>query len=293
MIDLHIHTSNSDGVYSTFDILKMSEEKNLNTISICDHNKLEAYYDLKKTNIKDYYSGKIIPGIEFDFTYKKKLFHMLGYSFDIDKLNMSEYIDRNTDEDNLKFEKEKFEYLKSVCIKLGIKLSDNLEVTNPNLPANDVIKIDMLSHIENNEILDKLLGKNREISFWRGHVTNPESPFYIDYTKGVPDVKIICDEIHRCNGIVVLPHVFEYKSINNIEFLNDMYNMNLIDGIECVHTKHTKEQTEFLKNFAKEKGLLISGGSDFHNKEDHILGYGDKGNLEITDEYCLKKVIDA
>ena len=293
MIDLHIHTSNSDGMYSTFDILKMSEEKNLNTISICDHNKLEAYYDLKKINIKDYYSGKIIPGIEFDFTYKKKLFHMLGYSFDIDKLNMSEYIDRNTDEDNLKFEKEKFEYLKSVCIKLGIKLSDNLEVTNPNLPANDVIKIDMLSHKENNEILDKLLGKNREISFWRGHVTNPESPFYIDYTKGVPDVKIICDEIHKCNGIVVLPHVFEYKSINNIEFLNDMYNMNLIDGIECIHTKHTKEQTEFLKRFAKEKGLLISGGSDFHNKTDYFLGYGDKGHLEITDEYCLKKVIDA
>ena len=77
----------------------------------------------------------------------------------------------------------------------------------------------------------------------------------------------------------------------NIEFLNDMYNMNLIDGIECVHTKHTKEQTEFLKNFAKEKGLLISGGSDFHNKTDYFLGYGDKGHLEITDEYCLKKVI--
>ena len=38
-------------------------------------------------------------------------------------------------------------------------------------------------------------GKNREISFWRGHVTNPESPFFIDYTANVPSAKEIADEI--------------------------------------------------------------------------------------------------
>ena len=291
MIDLHIHTSNSDGKYSTKEILEMAEKKHINNISICDHNKVKAYRDIEKLDVKKIYSGNIITGIEFDMTYEKKLFHILGYNFDVEKLEKSKYIDRSTKEDNLKFENDNLEFLKSVCKKLEIKLSDNLVVTSPNLPANDIIKEDMMSYRENDKILDELLGKNREISFWRGHVTNPESPFFIDFTKGLPNTKEIADEIHNCGGIVVLPHVFEYKSIDNIEFLNNMYDMGILDGIECIHTKHTKEQTEYLKEYAKQRELLISGGSDFHNDKEHCLGYGDKGHLEITDEYCLKKVI--
>ena len=183
MIDLHIHTSNSDGKYSTKEILEMAEKKHINTISICDHNKVKAYRDIEKLDVKKIYSGNIITGIEFDMTYEKKLFHILGYNFDVEKLEKSKYIDRSTKEDNLKFENDNLEFLKSVCKKLGIKLSDNLVVTSPNLPANDIIKEDMMSYRENDKILDELLGKNREISFWRGHVTNPESPFFIDFTK--------------------------------------------------------------------------------------------------------------
>lgn len=38
MIDLHIHSNYSDGYYTVQEILKMAEEKNINTISFCDHN---------------------------------------------------------------------------------------------------------------------------------------------------------------------------------------------------------------------------------------------------------------
>lgn len=290
MIDLHIHTSNSDGKYSTIEILKLAESKNINTISICDHNRLEAYRDLEKIDVKEYFSGEIINGIEFDITYKNRLFHMLGYKFDVEKLDKCEFIDRSTKEDNMKSEIKSLDFFKSVCKDLGIKISENLEITSPNVTANDLLKADMMKYKENEEILDKLLGKNREISFWRGHITNPESPFFIDYTKGVPSPKEVADEIHKCGGIVILPHIFEYKSIDNIEFLNDMYEMKILDGIECIHTKHSKEQTEYLKEYAKEKDLLISGGSDFHNENKQTLGYGANGTIEITDEYCLKKV---
>ncbi len=42
MIDLHIHTSNSDGKYNVKQILEMAEEKHINTISFCDHNVLRS-----------------------------------------------------------------------------------------------------------------------------------------------------------------------------------------------------------------------------------------------------------
>ena len=287
IIDLHVHSTNSDGAYTVQELLEMAEKKNINTISFCDHNVVGAYEELKNMDIKKYYSGNIITGIEFDFVFEKKNFHMLGYKFDADKLKNSKYIDRSTKEDIIKEEEKNLEFFKDVCKKLGIKLSPDLKISKPSDRANDLIKSDMQIHEENKEIVDTILGKDRKKSFWLGHVTNPESPFYIDYTKGLPTAVEIANEIHEAGGIVVLPHVFEYKSIDNKYFLDEMYKLNILDGIECVHSKHNKEQTDFLVDFCKQHDLLMSGGSDFHTDERQTLGYTELG--EISDDFCLKK----
>ena len=287
MIDLHVHSSNSDGYYTVKEILEMAQEKGINTISFCDHNVLGAYEKLKNMDVEKYYDGKIITGIEFSFVYDNKVFHMLGYNFDVDKLNKSQYIDRRTEEDLIKEEENNLEFFKSVCQKMGIKLSPDLKIVKSSEPANDIIKSDMQKHKENDPIVDEILGKDRKKSFWLGHVTNPNSPFYIDYTKGLPNAVEIANEIHNAGGIVVLPHVFEYRSIDNIQFLNEMYKLNILDGIECVHTKHNKEQTQYLIDFCKEHDLVMSGGSDFHTDKRQTLGYTELG--EISDEFCLKK----
>ena len=65
MIDLHIHSKYSfDGSDELSKILKEAERLKLTYISITDHNNADAYYELAKMNIKEFYSGKIIPGIE-------------------------------------------------------------------------------------------------------------------------------------------------------------------------------------------------------------------------------------
>lgn len=287
MIDLHIHSTNSDGEYSVKEILEIAEKKGINTISFCDHNVLGAYEELKNMNVKKYYKGKIITGIEFNFAYDKKIFHILGYNFNVDILKKSKYIDKKKDEDIIRIQEQYLDFLKNVCSSLKIKLSLNLKISHSNERANDIIKNDMLKHKENDKILDDILGKDRKISFWRGHVTNPESPFYIDFTKGRPTAVEIANEIHEAGGIVVLPHVFEYKSIDNINFLNEMYKLNILDGIECIHSKHNKEQAQFLINFCKEHNLIMSGGSDFHTDKRQTLGHTELG--EILDMFCLKK----
>lgn len=287
MIDLHIHTTNSDGKYTVKEILEMSESKKINTISFCDHNVLGAYEELKNIDVKKIFSGNIIKGIEFDFVYNKKVFHILGYDFDVEKLNKSKYINRKTDKELIKIQEKRLDFLKKVCKKLNIKLSDNLTIKTSNEQANDIIKMDMQKHEENNEILNEILGKDRKKSFWHGHVMNPKSPFYIDLTEDLPTVKEIADIIHDSGGIVVLPHVFEYKSIDNKEFLNNIYELGILDGIECVHSKHDKEQVEFLEDFCKKNNLLMSGGSDFHDDKIQTLGYTCLG--KIDDKYCLRK----
>ena len=70
MIDIHIHTTYSDGTKNVTEILKQAEELHLDYISITDHDKCSAYEELKNIDISKYYSGKIIKGIEIKCAYK-------------------------------------------------------------------------------------------------------------------------------------------------------------------------------------------------------------------------------
>ena len=64
MIDLHSHTTNSDGTWSTKELLEKAENIGLEVFSITDHDNCNAYKELQKIDVKKYYSGTIIPGIE-------------------------------------------------------------------------------------------------------------------------------------------------------------------------------------------------------------------------------------
>ena len=166
MIDLHVHTNCSDGKYSVLELLQMAEKEHITTISFCDHDVLGEYKELAKIDTSKVFSGKIITGIEFSFAYENKNFHMLGYNFDVETLDKSKFIDRRTPDELLQIEKEHLEFFKSVCDKLNIKLTPNLQVKTFSEPANDIIKADMQKHEENAEILDEILGKDRKKSFW-------------------------------------------------------------------------------------------------------------------------------
>ena len=65
MIDLHLHTTYSDGTDNVSELLENAEKNNLEIISITDHNELGAYFDLEKhPEIRKKFSGKIIIGSE-------------------------------------------------------------------------------------------------------------------------------------------------------------------------------------------------------------------------------------
>lgn len=106
----------------------------------------------------------------------------------------------------------------------------------------------------------------------------------------MPTAKEVASLIHSTGGEAFLAHPFDYKDIDHKKYIKDIYDFGILDGIECIHTRHSLEQIEFIKNFAREKCLKISGESDFHRDEKQKLGYGVDGTVAITDEYLLKNV---
>ena len=121
--------------------------------------------------------------------------------------------------------------------------------------------------------------------FFRKGLTNPKSYFFINHIEFKPSLEKIIDLIHSAGGKAFLAHPYQYKFSDTEEFLDNIYNNNNLDGIECYYTRFTDEQTKYVFEFAKKRGLLISGGSDYHgkNKTNHNLGVG-KGNLYINKE---------
>ena len=73
MIDLHIHTSYSDGTDSLIELLEKAEKNKLEYISITDHDNCRVYDELRKIEGSKYYTGKIIPGVEIKCGYKGRL----------------------------------------------------------------------------------------------------------------------------------------------------------------------------------------------------------------------------
>ena len=87
MIDLHMHTKYSDGSDTCTEILENVQRRNLDIISITDHNTALAYEELENLEVNKFFKGKIIPGIELNTKVLNIPIEILGYGIDYKKMN--------------------------------------------------------------------------------------------------------------------------------------------------------------------------------------------------------------
>lgn len=286
MIDLHIHTTYSDGTLNLIETLKKAEELKLSAISITDHETCEAYQELDNINVKKYYSGKIISGIELKTQYKDRVIDILGYNIDYEK--MMKYLKQAygdlTKEKIQEIQLERFyEYAKQYGLK--VNPIEELKWDKKRDWASVVFYEEIKKHEENKEKLPEDFWESFT-NFRRKYYKNKGSAFYVNFSKYYPTLEKVVQIIHKAGGQVFIPHIYEYLWIENkIKELDEITNKYDIDGIECYHSIYTDEQIQLLLEFSKRKKLLISGGTDFHgkNKKDIELGTG-RGNLQIPEK---------
>ncbi len=281
MIDLHMHTTYSDGTESCTAVLKKCQEKNLNYISITDHNTAFAYDELKKLDVKSLFSGKIIPGIELNTKALNIPIEILGYGINYKKMNelvKKVYIpatERNKIEVKRLYDK---------CIQAGIILDKNcLDNYKPEMFASVFFHNEITKHEENKNILSEEAWNSSKI-FYRQYMSDPKTPLYVEMDDFVPDFETASNLVRQAGGLVFIPHIFEYKK-NAEPILNYILDNFNIDGIECYYTTFTPEQHDKLIKLCNERNLFISGGSDFHGKikPDVDIGVG-YGNMQIPDD---------
>lgn len=264
MIDLHIHTTHSDGEFTPVEILKKAKQEELSIISITDHNQISAYDELDKVCIHHYFKGKIIVGTELKCVYQHMPIEILAYGFHREKMKASNCI--TTVQKLYDVQSNYLDYIKKKGKQIELFFDDNLQISLEKLEfAAATFERELWKDERNKEIL-KEYGIDMHMPFYREAQSNPNSIFYIDETKDYPKVQEVLDEIHKANGLAFLAHLYEYPLENHEETIKKMIKEFNLDGIECCHSSFTKQQSDFLIDFCKKEKLYMSGGSDFHGK---------------------------
>lgn len=270
-VDLHIHTTASDGVFSPVEVVIQAKKKGLGAIAITDHDTTLGLSEIKDNEL-NYDKGNIIevvPGIELSTSYQGEEFHILGYYIDPKNPFLIKELDKFSDirEERVKNILERLKYV-------GIDL-DYYEVKNsaeegsigrPHI-ARILVKKGYVS--SETEAFEKYL--------------NPTKPGFVKKEKVTP--KRAIDLIKESGGLAFWAHPL-VSSKNSHELLDDFINW----GIEGIEVFHPEQDDVYIKKYWKEKalenGLLVSGGTDFH-------GY-DKSSVDIGDVSipysCFKKI---
>lgn len=277
MVDLHIHTTCSDGLFSADNILKMAEQVNCKYISITDHNTCEAYQFVRQSNL---FSGKIVSGCEFSTFCCGIPIELLGYDFDIDRMqDCIKNLYRFTPMELRDIQKALFF---EACTRNKVKFKVKIDRDSAKMWGSDYLFSCIHDFDDNQVFFDSIDDFNNVKRFYRKYISNSGSAFYCDMSKYYPSPEDIISSIHECHGKVFIPHIFEYLSIYD-KLLETLVSSFYIDGLECYYSKYTASQQQDAVIYAMKHKLLRSGGSDFHSGNTIKLGVG-KGNLRIRPE---------
>lgn len=287
MVDMHIHTTYSDGTKTVEEVLKICEEKKLEYISITDHNTCKQYRD--EALSKNIFKGKIVTGAEMNATLdNNKRIEFLAYNIKNTEI-IEEWSNKFYSYDILK---EKFEESKkkiiNICDKNG--LIYDIDSIRKDIPVTDFFVVymyfELIKHQENMKLMGEFINSFND--FRRNGLDNPNSIFYMGEDKyPKPMYKDVEDKIHEAGGLVFLAHPFEYKFDDTIGFIDKLKKEIKLDGIECFHpSAEFGDRINTLVDYARKNNLYISGGSDFHGekKPNNDIAIG-SGSLDVSKEY--------
>lgn len=272
-IDLHMHSTFSDGELTPEELVDYAISKNIKAIALTDHDEVLGNEVAEKySRNKDI---EFVPGVEITITPPEgvKELHMVGLFIDYNDKNL-----QGIKEKHQRFTIDTTRKILSKLNELGYDISfeELFEKFGGKLARPFIAKLLIEKYpndfVDRKDVFNKLLGKDGK-AFVR--------------PKGT-EMKDAIDMIHDAGGIAIVAHPW-YLGENMIKILEEFVAFGG-DGIEIDFTpKETisEDTRAVLGTFAKDKELLISGGTDFHKHEEGKKDIGDRGISEM--EFAILK----
>lgn len=281
-IDLHMHSTHSDGKLTPEELVDLAIEKQISAIAITDHEIISG--NIKAQEYARSKNIEIVSGIEIgadDANLNLFDIHIVGLFVDSKNKELNDLINHCLKAREIQ-KKKIIEKLNELGYEITFKELQN-EAGNLNYGRPHIARILMKKYPnkfkDNNEIYDKLLA-------------NPNTAYIRQEKK---TIKEVIDIIHNANGIAILAHPGFYK--NKKEVILKFLELNG-DGIEVNYAYEndmSKEKAQKTRNeikvIIKNKNIIISGGTDFHDPKIHceIGSFGiEKQEFELMKNYIKK-----
>ena len=277
-VDLHMHSIASDGTDLIPGLLQKIQETGIKTFALTDHDTIKGVLEMQDIVPEGI---TFIKGVELSCKTKIAKCHILGYNYDPENKEFREFVEEAHAVRRDKTER-RIQYLTK---ELGFTFTE-AEIETVKRKTSPT-KFDFA------ELIRKRLQQEQP------GITDKE--IVAAYFKNLPGGRVDAlrgiRAIKAAGGIAVWAHPLGGTGERRISAENFSKQLDLLcsvglDGLECYYSEFTKEEIEMLCNTATQKGLKISGGSDYHgtgkphlhlgmlNKEDKVI---DKSKLTVLD----------
>lgn len=260
-IDLHTHTTASDGALSPTELVGRAAQAGIGILAITDHDSVAG---LSEARVAAKPRGlRVVPGVEFGTYTKGAEIHMLGYLFDPENAPLQQRL-RELREGRFARGKQMVEKLDAIGLPVPWERVEALaaggSVGRPHV-ARAMIEQGYVGTID--EAFEKYLGRGR--------------PAYIERTQLSPEDCIAL--VHQAGGVASLAHP---TWVRDVELLLPLLVGAGLDGIETYYGTYPPETVACLEGLARRYSLVPTGGSDYHGYEG--LAHAELGSVSVPPE---------
>jgi predicted metal-dependent phosphoesterase TrpH len=247
MIDLHAHTTASDGSLTPTQLMRHAREVGLAAQAVTDHDTAGGLAEAASAATEA--GVEFVPGIEMSVDYPHGEFHLLGYYVDYES---PDFLSRITYLQDNRFNRNAVMLRKMHEAGLDITMEDieaesgGGQIGRPHM-ARALLKKGYVESVQ--DAFDRYLADGK--------------PLHVPKVKLSPTEAI--DLIHSAAGVAVLAHpkYMEYGPEELEAELGRLKDAGL-DGLECYYSQHTEAETALYLRLAARFGFVVTGGSDFH-----------------------------
>jgi len=240
MIELHTHTTYSDGILSPQQLVERAAKAGVKALAITDHDTLHGWDEAIAAAIP--YNIEIVPGVELSTVYNRRSLHILAYypQRDLIEAPLSE---------RLAGRKRRVYKMLDKLASMGypLELSNiegNMALCRPHI-ASAMVKAGYVDSTQ--EAFERFIGEDK--------------PAYVHYEKFSAEEGI--ELIRSCGGVPVWAHPYLFRGGKVEEVLPVLVDAGLM-GLEVFHPHHGNNKVNHLKRFCQQYGLLMTGGTDYH-----------------------------
>lgn len=278
MIDLHVHTTASDGQYTPTQIIEMAAQKEFKAIAITDHDTLAGIPEAKIAAEK--HKITLIPGTELNINTRRGEFHLLGLGIKNESSSIKTVLE-DLQKNRILRNEQIIEKMQNAGIDITLEevqnAFPNTEIGRPHLAKMLVEKKVVKNH---QQAFDKYLAQGR--------------PFFVQRIGANLDEAIVA--IRESGGVPVLAHPMSlYLSWGKLPDTLKNYFERGIAGLEAYHPGAKLNDCIRLEALGRKIGYFITASSDFHGEKiraDRKLGYT-AGNKKIDDKFYFDELLPA